>query len=328
MPKTAIKAAGWAEVEEALKGFLSRHPEVAKDTQVSRGSKGDPILKGAVATMTFEGEGSLFDTLNYGSGDAARDQAVVKDLTDTLAALGCYYEMGHDWSLGVYPSEETAEEHGARDLLERLAEALGADPDDLEVEGTQSTDEGPVTTVAHGKRSYLVGDDMALHALAVERFKSDLEDDPKSYLGEDWMGWLDRAKVREEAETVSQELAEGNADDLGFDEKRDWLGKNDLLPEPSNPEEDSEPTNDQVEDAFSAHWSEWVEETAAAMAGSDPYSFLEEMYGGPDEFKERAIKEGLIDLDRMADEVVSNDGFESILGGDLQQKDGLSYLEQ
>ena len=327
MPNAVKAAASYAEVEEALKAFLARHPEVSHDTQVSKGSRGDEILSGAIATMTYEGEGSLFDTMNYGTGNQEADRAVVADLSKALDDLGCYYEQGHDWSLGVYPKEESGEEKAERELLQKMAAALGVDEEDLTVDSTESTDEGPVVTVSHGNKTYLVGDDMALHALALARFKDQVDEDPAGMIGEGWMGWLDRQAVREEAETVAEEIAEGNADDLKDSEKREWLEKADLLPAPENPEEDADPSDEQVEKAFAEHWSEWVEEAAKAMVGEDPFAFLEEMSGGEEEFKKHAIKDGLLAFDRMADDIVSNDGFESVLGGTLQENGGLSYLE-
>lgn len=328
MPKTIIKAAAsYAEVEEALKAFLARHPEVAKDSSIARGASLDSILKGAIASMTFEGEGSLFDTLNFGTRNPEQDAAVVADLQETLRGIGCYYEQGHDWSLGVYPLDDTAEDAAARGLLDSLAAALGEDADDLKVEDTTETSEGPVVRVSHGSKEYLVGSDMALHRMAVDRYEDEVNSDPENFLPKEYMGWIDRRQAREAAEAVAQELAESDADDLRDREKREWLEKADMLPAPANPEEDADPTDEQVVAAFAEHWSEWVEERASESIGSDPIAYLEEMSGGEDEFKKYALKEGLIDIPRLAEDVVSNDGFENSLGGSLQEKDGLTYLE-
>lgn len=327
MPKTIIKAAAsYAEVEEALKAFLARHPEVAKDSSIARGASLDSILKGAIASMTFEGEGSLFDTLNFGTRNPEQDAAVVADLVETLRGIGCYYEQGHDWSLGVYPLDDTAEDAAARGLLDSLAAALGEDADDLNVEDTTETSEGPVVRVSHGSKEYLVGSDMALHRMAVDRYESEIDDDPENFLPKDYMGWIDRRQAREAAETISQELAESEADDLSDSDKRAWLEAEGKMPPPTDPE-GGELTDDQVADAFATHWSEWVEQRAEASVGSDPIAYLEEMSGGEDEFKKYALKEGLIDIPRLAEDVVSNDGFENSLGGSLQEKDGLTYLE-
>ncbi len=317
MPKTLIKAAAsYAEVEEALKAFLARHPEVSKDSSIARGAALDPILKGAIASMAYEGEGSLFDTMNYGSGNPELDRSVVADLTKTLGDLGCYYEQGHDWSLGVYPSDDTAEDAASRDMIDRLAAALGADADDLEVGETTQTDEGPVVRVTHGSKDYLVGDDMAFHAMAVERLKQEFDDDPENMMPESFMGWLDTQKVRETAETIAQELADSGVDELSSREKEKWLEDGDMLPEGADADKE-----------FEAHVSEWTEERAKQSVGDDPLAYLEEVVGGEEEFKAYAVKEGLVDTDRMAADIASNDGFESVLGGSMQQKDGLTWLE-
>lgn len=346
---SAVRAAApsYAEVEEALRGFLERNPDVAKDTSVARGAKLDDILKGAIATMAFEGDGSLFDTLNYGTGNAARDQAVLKDLSDTLSAMGLYYEMGHDWSLGVYPSDETSEERKSRELLDRLAQAVKADPDDLEAVSEESTPEGPVATVRHGRNTYYVGDDMALHALAVERVLQQIDEDmallkegkePAYYSVDQYVGWSDKAAVRESAEAAAQEVSDQEVDELSTDEKREWLDENvegwaaralqkagiDPAQAEANGEE---PTDEQVDQEFGAHVSEWSEARAAAAVGEDPWGYLSDLVGGDDGMAAYLVRNGLVDTARMADEIVSNDGFESVLGGDLRTEGGVTFLE-
>lgn len=322
MPSPIRAAATYAEVEEALRGFLARHPEVSKDTSVMPGSKADSALSGAIASMAYEGAGSLFDTMNYGTGNPAADRAVVRDLTDTLAALGLYYEQGHDWSLGVFPADESVDEKDSRAMLEAVESAAGADPGSAEMVSSEDHEGFLVATVRVGGRDFLVGRPGALGAMAEARVADQIaEDEAAARKGNEpsmsidlYLGYADRQAAREAAEAVAEELADGEADDLSDSEKISWLESRGLLAEGSDEAWDS---------VWDANLHSWVEERAAAAVGSDPFQYMAEVSG--DDLW--VLRDGIVDTARMASDVAANDGAEAVLGGTLGEAGGFEYLE-
>jgi hypothetical protein len=337
MNKSNVKAsASFAEVEAALKDFLSRHPEVGHDYGISRGSAGDSILSGAIATMTFEGEGSLYDTMNYGTGNAERDRQVINDLMTTLKGIGCYYEQGHDWSLGVYPLEESSDEREERDLLDKMATHLKVEPDDLTVDSTQDYGGGSVMTISHGNKTYYVGSSDALEYMAKDQIEENIAEDMRAmkkgqeatYYGDQYEFYADRDAVVEFVRTSVQESENERVNELSTEEKKEWLDENDgewtLKFKPADAGDDWEPSDEDVEKAF-GYGEDWVEEQVDAQASdfNAAWSYLKGM--GP--VGEQLISYGLIDETWMAEQILNDGGISEALGGELYEDSDLTYLE-
>jgi hypothetical protein len=307
---------------------------VGKDASIARGAGADSILSGAIASMTYEGEGSLFNTMNYGTGDDAKDQAVIADLTKTLRDLGCYYEQGHDWSLGVYPIEESADETAERKAINDLADALSVqDPDDLEVDGTTQTSDGPVIRISHGNKTYLVGDSDALDAMALVQIEDQIQEDRRAldagketvyFSAETYESYADREAVMEWAEGLVHEIAEDDVNRLSTDEKREWLDDN----QPAWKEAymaktpGEEPTDEQVDAKFDDGYGEsWVDEQVSIRVNStnEAFALMEEM-------GMTAVQQNLIDWDHMAKDLLQSDGAAAFLGGELYEDSTITYV--
>jgi hypothetical protein len=338
MNRSIIKAsASFAEVEEVLKAFLARHPEVAGDSSINRGSIGDSILAGAIATMTFEGEGSLYDTMNYGENKGINHQAIIKDLMDSLKGIGCYYEQGHDWSLGVYPGDETSEEREERDLLDKMAQHLKVEPDDLTVDSTQDYGGGSVMTISHGNKTYYVGSSDALEAMAKDQIQDqisqDIEsmragEDPNYFSTDTFEFYVDRDALLEFVRTSISEMENERVNELTTEEKKEWLDENDgewtLKFKPADAGDDWEPSDEDVEKAF-GYGEDWVEAQVDAQAKDwqSAWSWLEDM--GP--VGPTLVQNGLIDETWMAEQTLRDGGISEALGGELYEDRDLTYLE-
>ena len=211
-------------------------------------------------------------------------------------------------------------------VLDEVAKALKAKPDELSIEGDQglgSFGVGRVYRVEWGRQEYVVVEDHdQMRELALEVVKQDLEQEPEIFT-QSWLeDFVDKNRLRHELEPdVLNSRIDQLTDDAEYDPDRFWSEYGPEAPEEDEDGERREPTRSEIEELAE-------KQTEAELR--DPMQYLEDIYG--DEAAQKAIEIAGIDIDAAAEDAIDTDGAEHFLsrydGNSYETKSGFVYWRE
>jgi hypothetical protein len=201
----------------------------------------------------------------------------------------------------------------------RLAEHLGCDFDDIEIQdrGGDYSEYNPESTTyftvdVPGETWMVFKDDSAAHDAAVERVAEDVRNEPGNFSTSFLAGYIDKDEL---ARAIGDPYEDYGDDErsLDYEEQLEKMVEVDKIysDDPLFFKVNGDPRvkNKARVAQLDAMVEEWIEETKPEF---NPWDWLEEMHG-----KEGAAKAALelvsVDEDRVANDVVGNDGWSNTL---------------